>query len=366
MKATIPQPDLLAAINAVRSVIEKSTIPVLGSFKIDTRDDHIAITATDLNMLATIKTAAEVSDPGEAPVDAGKFYEFARRIPSDRSITLETEDLGAVIKAGRSRAKLATLPVDQFPIPQDPVEGTSFDLAAADVESVLFGPMPAVSSEETRYYLGGVFLHAFENELRGTATDGHKLISKGCALPEGALDLAGVIIPDKPLGVLQRAARGEDVAISVNSRSIEFRTESLVLRSNLIDGTYPDYQRVIPAERDNPVSVDRAEALAVIDRVGSMASGDMRTMVFCHDEGGIEVKTTENVESTADDVITAETNGDFPYIGFDGKKVTSMLQAMSGDRMVFYFNDHGAPHVFADPEHEQDIYVLMPVRVSAG
>lgn len=363
MKAVIAQADLHEAINRVRSIIEKSTIAVLGSFKIEAEGDRLSITATDLNMLGTVHVDAEINEPGAMLVDAGKVYEFVKRIASDRPITLENDDTGAIIKAGRSRAKLAALSVDDFPIPQDAVEGTSFDLASADVDTVLFSPMPAVSQEETRYYLGGVYLHAFENELRGTATDGHKLISKSCALPEDAQDLHGVIVPEKPLSVLLRAAKGDDISMTVGRRSIEFRTENLLIRSNLIDGTFPEYRRVIPTERENPVSVDRVEALAVIDRVGCMSQGDMRTMVFCHDDDGIEVQTPEGAEATADDVITAETNGKFPHVAFDGKKIVKILQAMTGERVIFYFNDTGSPHVFADPDREQDIYVLMPVRV---
>lgn len=356
MKFTIPQPDLLAAINRVHSVVPtKDTIPILAHLKLE----HDAVTATDLDIQARATFAATVDEPGEILVESARFRDFIRRIPADRSIAIED----GTVKAGRSRAKLATLPVDQFPVPFNEIDSEPFTLAASDVRHILLGPLAAVSDEETRYYLCGVFLYTTdEGELRGVATDGHKLIRRAIDAPDGCTLAPGVIIPTKTLTILQKALGDDPVQIQADSSSIRFWTGAFDIRSRLISGTFPDYERVIPRERENPVTVHRAEAIGVAERVAAATSDDLRTLVFRHAPDGIEV-SGESAEAQADDVILAETNGEFPHVGFAMKNFTTLLGAMEGEQVVFHFGESIGPHVITDPERPHDVHVLMPVRV---
>lgn len=363
MKFSIPQPDLLAAINRVRSVVEaRNTIPVLGFLKLEANGGELAITATDMGVLATSKTPAAIESDGAALVESAKLYDFVRNIPADREIIVETSEHAATIKAGRSRAELATLPVDQFPLPNRDVGGDAFVLSADDVRHVLFGPLSAVSDEEIRYYLCGVYLHTADGELRGAATDGHVLIKRVVDAPAVCELTSGVIIPSKALATLQKCLNDEDLEVSVGEAAIRFEAPSFIIRSNLINGTFPDYERVIPPERENPITVDRAEASNVITRVASVTVDHLKTVIFEHDAEGILVRTPAAAIDEARDIIAAKTNGEFPLTAFSVRQMAKLLGSIEGEQVVFHFNDTAAPHVFIDPAHSRDLRVLMPVR----
>jgi len=366
MKIIIPQKDLMGALNRVRSVVEnKSTIPVLGFLKFESEGDGVlGVSGTDMDIQVKVKVPAAV-DQGSALIEGSKINEFVRRIPADRDIVIEADEEFATIKAKRSRAKLSTLPVGDFPKARTGIAGAPFTLTSDDVHHVLAGPLPAVSDEEIRYYLCGVFMHIDDGKLIGAATDGHHLIKTCVDAPPGCSLESGVIVPTKAINVLQKCLDDEDVSVAVDDGAIRFSTSSFDIQSRLVNGTFPDYQRVIPSERDHPVSVHRKEAIGVVARIASIAPEEFRSVLLEHDDGGIAVKLPQRSGVEADDIIFAETNGEFPFVAFSAKRMEELLAAMQSERVTFHFNDAGAPHVFIDNDRPDDIHILMPMRERA-
>jgi len=362
MKLTVAQPDLMAGINRVRSVVlMTSPMTVLTYVKLVARSDALLITATDYTVEATAHIPATVETENGVLVAAGKLIDFVRRIPADRKVIIDAISGAVSIRAGRSRAKLPTLPFDKFPSIDKKFDAAGFTLTPDEVGRVLFDPLPAVSDNEIRYYLCGVFLHIANKKLCGVATDGVALIKKSIDAPEDSVGTPDVIIPEKTITTLQRCMSDENVTVSTDGTMIRFTAPEFSIVSRVIDGTFPDYNRIIPSDKPSPVTVNRAEALAVIDRVSSVADDHHRALIFERDADGIAVHTDRQSTVDAADVIEAEVSESFPYVGFAAKQVAPLIKAMKGDSMTCYFGGTTEPHAFSDSENPDDVYILMPV-----
>src|SRR6516162_9313399 len=281
MKVTVERAALLKSLGHVHRVVERrNTIPILANVLIKGEKSKLTFKATDLDVEVTETVAAEVSPGGVTTVPAQMFYEIVRKLPEGTQIVLEASGDRAIltIRAGRSRFTLQTLPESDFP---DLAAGDmthSFKLAAADLKRLIEKTQFAISTEETRYYLNGIYLHtagtAKAPTLRAVATDGHRLAQFELALPAGAAGMPGVIVPRKTVGEVQRLIEDSDaeVAVELSQTKVRFTLGSVVLTSKLIDGTFPDYSRVIPAGNDKRLEVDKREFEQAVDRVSTVAS----------------------------------------------------------------------------------------------
>src|SRR5664279_4355975 len=259
MKVTVERAQLLKSLGHVHRVVERrNTIPILGNVLIRAENAKLSLKATDLDLEVTETLAAEVGTAGSTTVPAHMFYDIVRKLPDGSQIVLEADGDRSVmaIRAGRSRFTLQTLPESDFP---DLAAGDvphSFKLAASDMKRLIDRTQFAISTEETRYYLNGIYLHtagtAKAGTLRAVATDGHRLAQVELPLPEGAAGMPGIIVPRKTVGEVQRLIEtGEgEVAIELSAGKIRFSIGDVVLTSKLIDGTFPDYASVIPANND--------------------------------------------------------------------------------------------------------------------
>src|SRR5215204_4872312 len=256
MKVTLERAELLKSLGHVHRVVERrNTIPILGNVLIRAEQSKLAFKATDLDLEVTETIAAEVSPGGSTTVPAHMFYEIVRKLPEGSQIVLEASGDRAMlaIRAGRSRFTLQTLPESDFP---DLAAGDmthKFTLAASDLKRLIDKTQFAISTEETRYYLNGIYLHvaggAKSQTLRAVATDGHRLAQTDLPVPAGAAGMPGVIVPRKTVIEVQRLIEDSEaeIAIELSSAKIRFSIGDVVLTSKLIDGTFPDYARVIPS-----------------------------------------------------------------------------------------------------------------------
>ena len=281
MKVTVERAQLLKSLGHVHRVVERrNTIPILGNVLVRAENARLSLKATDLDLEVTETLAAETATGGSTTVPAHMFYDIVRKLPDGAQIVLEADGDRAVlaIRAGRSRFTLQTLPESDFP---DLAAGDmthSFALAAADVKRLIDRTQFAISTEETRYYLNGIYLHtagsAKAATLRGVATDGHRLAQIDLALPSGATGMPGVIVPRKTVGEVQRLIEDNEaeVKIELSQGKIRFTLGNVVLTSKLIDGTFPDYGRVIPQNNDKELIVDKKDFEAAVDRVSTISS----------------------------------------------------------------------------------------------
>ncbi|MBN9011592.1 MAG: DNA polymerase III subunit beta, partial [Rhizobiales bacterium] len=268
MKVTVERAQLLKSLGHVHRVVERrNTIPILGNVLIRAEGARLALKATDLDLEVTETLAAETATAGSTTVPAHMFYDIVRKLPDGSQIVLESDGDRAVlaIRAGRSRFTLQTLPESDFPDLAAGDMSHAFSLSAADVKRLIDRTQFAISTEETRYYLNGIYLHAAgsakSETLRAVATDGHRLAQVDLPLPKGASGVPGVIVPRKTVGEVQRLIEDAEaeVTIELSQGKIRFTLGNVVLTSKLIDGTFPDYGRVIPQNNDKELRVDKKD-----------------------------------------------------------------------------------------------------------
>ena len=287
MKFSIERAALLKAVAQAQSVVERrNTIPILANVLIEAQDSDVRFRATDLDIEVVDRADAQVERAGATTVSAVLLHEIVRKLPDGSLVTL-TDD-GAkgrlTVEAGRSNFSLATLPKEDFPVMATSEYSSNFSAPAVVLRRLFDKSKFAISTEETRYYLNGVYMHISDSDggkvLRCVATDGHRLARIDAELPSGAAEMPGVIVPRKTVGELRKLLDDDEakIAVSVSETKIRFATPDITLTSKVIDGTFPDYTRVIPQGNTRKLEVDAAEFAKAVDRVATVSSERSRAV----------------------------------------------------------------------------------------
>ncbi|MBM3568547.1 MAG: DNA polymerase III subunit beta [Alphaproteobacteria bacterium] len=372
MKITIERAVLLKALGHVQSVVERrNTIPILSNVRLQAEDGQLSLTATDLDLAVVSGVACDVQQKGGTTAPAHTLYDIVRKLPDGAQIELVhgREDGRLALRSGRSDFALACLPVDDFPVMAEGNLPTKFKLAAQDLRRLIDKTRFAVSTEETRYYLNGVHVHvvaeAGKHVLRAVATDGHRLARLETDAPKGAKDMPGVIVPRKGVTELRKLIDeiDGDVQIALSDTKIRFAAGDMVLTSKLIDGTFPDYQRVIPAGNDKTLTVDPGALAQAVDRVSTISTDRLRSVKLALDRDRVTVSATSPEQGTASEEIAAEYAQAKLEIGFNARYLLDILEQVRGDKAVFRCAEATAPVVVTDNDDVAALYVLMPMRV---
>ncbi len=372
MKLTIERAVLLKALGHVQAVVERrNTIPILSNVLINAGAGGARLTATDLDMEIVETAPARVERDGVVTAPAQTLYEITRKLPEGADVTLELsgEDPRLTLSAGRSRFQLPALPAGDFPVMPAEDLAVSFTLPAHQLARLIDKTRFAISTEETRYYLNGIHLHAANREgrptLRAVATDGHRLALAECDLPDGAGAMPAVIVPRKPVQELRRLIEGADadVEVSVSEAKIRFRLGEAVLTSKLIDGTFPDYERVIPRGNDKLLRVDRAPFAQAVDRVATISQEKSRSIKLSLSDSQLILAVNNPEAGAASEELAADYGADELSIGFNARYLLDVASQIEGDEAVFEFNDPASPTRVTDSGDPDAEYVLMPLRV---
>jgi DNA polymerase III subunit beta len=372
MKVTIERAELLKALSHVHRVVERrNTIPILANVLVRADRSSLGLKATDLDLEVFETINADVAPGGSTTVPAHMFYEIVRKLPEGAQIILEGSGDRAVlaIRAGRSRFTLQTLPDSDFPDLAAGEMTHKFSLMAADLKRLIERTQFAISTEETRYYLNGIYLHTAvsgkDTMLRAVATDGHRLAQVELALPAGAEGMPGVIVPRKTVGEVQRLIEDSEaeVAIELSQGKIRFSLGAVTLTSKLIDGTFPDYARVIPLGNDKELVVDKSEFEAAVDRVSTVASERGRAVKLSLSAGRLVLSVTNPDSGSAAEELDVEYEADALDIGFNSRYLLDIAAQLEGDTAVLKLADPGSPTLIQDRSSGGALYVLMPMRV---
>jgi DNA polymerase-3 subunit beta len=372
MKVTVERTALLKSLGRVHRVVERrNTIPILANVLIRADKSKLSLKATDLDLEVTDAVDAEVSPAGSTTVPAHLFYEIVRKLPEGSQIVLEASGDRAVlaIRAGRSRFTLQTLPESDFPDLAAGEMTHKFTLAAADLKRLIDKTQFAISTEETRYYLNGIYLHTAGSgksvKLRAVATDGHRLAQVELALPPGAAGMPGIIVPRKTVGEVQRLIEdaGAEVAVELSQGKIRFTIGDVVLTSKLIDGTFPDYARVIPLGNDKELVVDKKDFEASVDRVSTVSSERGRAVKLSISSGRLLLSVTNPDSGSATEELEIEYGSDPLDIGFNSRYLLDIAAQIEGEVAVLKLADAGSPTLIQDKDTAGALYVLMPMRV---
>mgnify|MGYP001065766928 CR=1 FL=1 len=372
MKVSIERSALLKAMSQAQSVVERrNTIPILANVLIESEGDSISFRATDLDIEVIDKAPAMVERAGATTVGAHTLHEIVRKLPDGAMVELSDDGTSGrlEIKAGRSSFSLATLPKEDFPVMASSEYACNFFANAAVLRRLFDKSKFAISTEETRYYLNGVYMHASDGAegkvLRCVATDGHRLARIDAALPEGAEELPGVIVPRKTVNELRKLLEDDEmqIAVSVSETKIRFATPEITLTSKVIDGSFPDYTRVIPQGNTRRLEVDAAEFAQAVDRVSTVSSERSRAVKLSLDEDRL-VLTVNAPDSGAAEEELAVAYGDEPLeIGFNAKYLLEIAGQVDRENAVFLFNSSGDPTLMREGNDESAVYVVMPMRV---
>lgn len=372
MKFSIERGVLLKAVAQAQSVVERrNTIPILANVLIEAEGDQVSFRATDLDIEVVDQAPAKVERAGATTVSAVTLHEIVRKLPDGALVTLVDDgSLGRLsVEAGRSQFQLATLPREDFPV-----------MASSEYESNFAAPAPvlrrlfdkskfAISTEETRYYLNGVYMHVADSGgqqvLRCVATDGHRLARIDAPLPEDASNMPGVIVPRKTVGELRKLLDDDEaqIAVSVSETKVRFATPGITLTSKVIDGTFPDYSRVIPSGNTRRLEVDASEFAQAVDRVATVSSERSRAVKMALDEDRLILSVNAPDSGNAEEELAVAYGDDHLEIGFNAKYLLEIASQVDRENAVFMFNSSGDPTLMREGNDETAVYVVMPMRV---
>jgi DNA polymerase-3 subunit beta len=371
MKVTVERAEFVKALAHVHRVVERrNTIPILANVLIRAGKSGLELKATDLDLEIVESVPAEVKQPSATTVPAHMIYDIVRKLPEGAQVELQSgSDRSSLqVRAGRSRFTLQALPETDFP---DLAAGElphRFKLAAADLKRLVDKTQFAISTEETRYYLNGIYLHIVDEKgakLRAVATDGHRLAQAEMPAPNGAVQMPGVIVPRKTVAEVQRLVEdaAEEVEVELSPAKIRFSFGSVVLTSKLIDGTFPDYGRVIPLGNDKTLIVDKAEFAAAVDRVSTVSSERGRAVKLSLADGKLTLSVTNPDSGSATEELEVEYAAEALDIGFNSRYLLDITSQLEGEAAELKLADPGSPTLLRDRDSTGALYVLMPMRV---
>lgn len=385
MKLSVAQQDLLTILKfADRTVEKRNTIPILSNVLLTASKDRISIKATDLDIQIETSVACNVTRTGSTTVLANILLQIVGKLKNDSEISIEydpAKEPTCAVRSSRSRFKLQTLPTQDFPDLSGRLTDKTehrFEMARADLERLLLRSKFCIATDETRYYLNGVYFHHISDngnqKLRGVATDGHRLAQIQCDAPEGstafegAESAAGVILPRKTIDIvnyIMGSCKTEKIGIQLSATKIVFTIGDTIIVSKLIDGQFPDYQRVVPRDNNLIAIMNRAEVLGAVDRLSVLTSDERGKSLQCSFANERLTLSVINPDAgNATEEIDIEYNGTLPLeIGFNSKYIKDILEQVEGDKVEFRLADPGSPALITSPTSPDALYVAMPMRI---
>ena len=372
MRVTLERSNLLKSLNHVHRVVERrNTIPILSNVLLKASAASLEMKATDLDLEMTEAIPAVVERAGATTVPAHLLYDIVRKLPDGAEVMLKTADDGnsMTVISGRASFRLQCLPQSDFPELSAGSFSHMFRIDSAVLKHLIDKTQFAISTEETRYYLNGIYLHAIESggqlRLRSVATDGHRLARAETEAPAGAEGMPGIIVPRKTVAELQKLLDNPDIAVTVelSDTKIRFTIGSVVLTSKLIDGTFPDYQRVIPTGNDKKLTIDRQTFSQAVDRVSTISSERGRAVKMAIADGQVTLTVNNPDSGSATEEIPASYESEPLEIGFNARYLLDVAAQLTGSDARFLLADAGSPTLIQDTSDEHALYVLMPMRV---
>jgi DNA polymerase-3 subunit beta len=378
MKLTIERAALLKALGHVQSVVERrTTIPILSNVLLRAEAGRLALSATDMDLEIVEGVPARVERDGRTTAPAHTLYDIVRKLRDGAQVELEAPtgaDGGRnemLLRSGRSTFTLACLPPEDYPVMSAGELPHHFALSAAELRGLIDRTRFAISTEETRYYLNGIYLHATKNNevpvVRAVATDGHRLARVEMTAPEGAAGMPGVIVPRKTVielrKLVEEGAAEAEVQIALGDTKIRCAIGDAALTSKLIDGTFPDYDRVIPSGNDKILEVDCKSFAEAVDRVSTISSERSRAVKLAIERGGLVVSATSPENGTAVEELEVRYENTPIEIGFNSRYLLDITDQIAGEYVQFQMSDAGSPTIVRDGADTSALYVLMPMRV---
>lgn len=367
MKLTLERSALLTGLSHVQSVVERrNTIPILSNVLMGADNGRLTLVATDLDIEVSESVEAGIDAPGQVTAPAHTLYDIVRKLPDGAQVQLTINaDDRLDIDAGPAHFTLPLLPSGDFPKMTADGFTHEFTLPASELSRLIDKTRFAISTEETRYYLNGIYLHSKDGLLRAVATDGHRLALAEQALPAGSDGMPGVIIPRKTIGELRKLIDGTnaEVSVAVSESKIRFTTGTVVLTSKLIDGTFPDYERVIPRTNTKELVLDNKVFASAVDRVQTISAEKSRSVKLSLTESNLALSVNNPESGQAREDLPVNYDDEALEIGFNAKYLLDVAGQIEGQDATFMLESASSPALVTDSDDDQALFVLMPLRV---
>jgi DNA polymerase III subunit beta len=379
MKLTIERAALMRALSHVQSVVERrTTIPILSNVLLRAEEaggaGWLGLSATDMDLEIVERVSARVESDGVTTAPAHTLYDIVRKLREGAQVELETLAGGRnemALRSGRSTFTLACLPAEDYPVMAAGALPFHFALSAGALRTLIDHTRFAISTEETRYYLNGIYLHATKNNempvVRAVATDGHRLARVETTAPEGAVGMPGIIVPRKAILELRKLVdegeEAEEVQIALGETKIRCAIGEATLISKLIDGTFPDYDRVIPVANDKMLEVDCKAFAEAVDRVSTISTERSRAVKLAIEGGSLVVSATSPENGSAVEELEVRYQSAPLEIGFNSRYLLDITDQIGGECVQLQMADPGSPTILRDSADANALYVLMPMRV---
>ncbi len=369
MQVRVERAAFLKALAHVQSVVERrNTIPILSNVLLEADADGLKLMATDLDLQIVERVTAQTDAPGATTVAAHTLFDIVRKLADGAQVELKLTDGRLSVAAGRARFTLATLPRDDFPVIADDAQPFGFTVPSATLKQMIDKTRFAISTEETRYYLNGIFLHVTDEatpHLRAVATDGHRLARVAIPQPDGAVGMPDAIVPRKAIAEVRKLLDESDGDIHVSLGQSKIRVEfaNAVLTSKLIDGTFPDYMRVIPTANDRLLTIDPKALAEGVDRVSAIATEKTRAVKLSLGPNRVVLSVTSAESGAATEEVEAEYNAPAFDVGFNARYLIDILNQVDSATVQLHLADAAAPTLIREGDASAALYVIMPMRV---
>ena len=364
MKFTAAREALLKPLQAVIGVVERrQTMPILSNVLVIARDGQLSITATDLEVELVAHADVETESGGEITVSGRKLLDICRALPEGSDINISVSGEKLTVRAGRSRFNLATLPAAEFPLVEDIKAGQSLSVSQETLGRLIEKTHFSMAQQDVRYYLNGMLLETGGNHLRAVATDGHRLALCQAEL-EGSVDEQQVIVPRKGVLELQRLMSGEGaVNIELGPNHARIQLEGIRFTSKLIDGRFPEYDRVIPKESSNELTADREAFKGALQRTAILSNEKYRGIRLIIRDSGVVMQAHNPEQEEAEEELEVEYSGEDIEIGFNVNYLLDALGAVDGDTVTLSVLDGNSSCLIRQPGNDDSKFVVMPMRL---
>jgi DNA polymerase-3 subunit beta len=364
MKFSASREALLKPLQAVIGVVERrQTMPILSNVLLVVKDGQLAVTATDLEVELVAQADVETDAGGEITVSGRKLLDICRALPEGTTVQVSASAEKLAVRAGRSRFNLATLPAAEFPVVEDIKAGQSLGVNQEVLARLFEKTHFSMAQQDVRYYLNGLLLETGGGRLRAVATDGHRLAMCQSDV-DGQVDEQQVIVPRKGVLELQRLMSGDgDLEIELGANHIRIQLDGIRFTSKLIDGRFPEYERVIPKQSSNELKADRASFQGALQRTAILSNEKYRGIRLVIRDSGVILQAHNPEQEEAEEELEVEYNGEDIEIGFNVNYLLDALGAVDGDEVTLSVQDSNSSCLIRQPGSDDCTFVVMPMRL---
>ena len=366
MKLRVSREALLKPLQQVAGVVERrQTLPVLSNVLLQVEGNQLSLTGTDLEVEMVARVALLESENGEVTVPARKLMDICRELPEKAEIELTLSGQKMSIKAGRFRSTLSTLPAADFPAVDNSMVELSIEIEAKSLKRILDRTAFAMAQQDVRYFLNGMLIELGGSYVRTVATDGHRLAMSTLTLTSAMADSRQVILPRKGVLELQRLLQevGGDVSISIGANHLRADSADYTLTSKLVDGRFPDYDRVIPKNGDKTIYADKVELRQALNRTAILSNEKFRGIRVNLSTGRLQLSANNPEQEEAEEAVSVDYTGDDLEVGFNVGYVQDVLGALDCEKVKITLHDANSSALLEDPDSDESIYVVMPMKL---